>query len=45
MEDKADYSDRRIIRGNDYLFMWQIKGFSWSEVIYVITWNNIEESK
>ena len=35
MEDKAAYSDKIIIRHNDYIFMWQTKGFSWSEIIYV----------
>ena len=35
IEDKADYSDKTIIRHNDYIFMWQTKGFSWSEIIYV----------
>ena len=35
MEEKADYSDKIIIRHNDYIFMWQTKGFSWSEIIYV----------
>lgn len=45
MEDKADYSDERIIRGNDYFFMWQINRFSWSEVIYVIIWIYMNKSK
>ena len=35
IEDKADYSDKIIIRHNDYIFMWQTKGFSWSEIIYI----------
>ena len=35
IEDKADYSDKIIIRHNDYIFMWQTKGFSGIEIIYI----------